>query len=256
MGNHITWEKPLPDATWTDVRIERSSTQLGVYTQIASQAISDSTYFDVNGLTTDWYKIRFFDSVNSVASGYSESLQGTTELVITGQATNDILKRTITGVNILGSLGASGPDTDGNYNLFGMKIHQNVAEATVRQCYNYCTELIGESRMVLTDNNSVRQIEGYITSYAALRILGILAGVSITTHYNYTLGGFNVQKPAVSQIAAMMDLYRDETKRWSKVLLTRGIATTGPTNLSLAIINEQAPQGSGIMIVTFDAVSL
>jgi len=255
MGNHLTWDKPLPDATWTHVRIERSSTENGTYTEIASQAISDSTYFDVNGLSTSWYRIRFYDSSAAVFSDYSDALQGEEDTPITGQTENDILKRTITAVNILGTLGASGPDTSGNYSLFGMSIHQNVAEAIVRQCYDYTTELIGEDAIVETDRNTIRKVSGFVSNYSALRILGILAGVSITTHYNYTSGGLNIQKPAVSQIKAMLDIYSWETRRWSKLLLRRSVVST-PSDVTLSIINEEEPAGSGITYVSYDSPNL
>ncbi len=257
MGNHLTWEKPLPDATWTHVRIERSTTENGSYTEITTgsgQAIADSTYFDVNGTSTSWYKIRFYDSANGVYSDYSAALQGEVDTVLTGQSTNDIFKRTVTAVDVLGTLGASGPSSTGDYTVFGMAINQAVAEAIVRQCYNYTTELVGESRMVSSLGTDVRPINGFISSYSALRILGILAGVSITTHYNYTSGGLNIQKPAVSQIKAMLDLYSWETRRWSKILLTRAHVET-QTDLDMSVINETSNK-SGVTYISYDYPNL
>ena len=257
MGNHITWEKPLPDATWTHVRIERSTSEAGSYTEITTgsgQAIADSTYFDVTGTSSHWYKIRFYDSVNGVYSDYSAALQGEADTVLTGQTTNDIFKRTVSAVDVLGTLGASGPDSSGNYSIFGMSINQAVAEAIVRQCYNYTTELVGEARMVSSVSTDIRPINNFISSYSSLRILGILAGVSITTHYNYTSGGLNIQKPAVSQIKAMLDLYSWETRRWSRILLTRSHVET-QTDLDMDIINETETD-SGITYISYDYPNL
>jgi len=255
MSSYLQWQKPLTQTSWDFVKIEKASSISGSYSEIASVAISISYYFDPYGLTTDYYKIRFFDSTNNVYSDYSDAMPGTPDSTITGQAENDIFKRTLTGINILGTLGASGPDSNGNFTLFGMLIHQNVAESIVRQCYNYTTELVGESTMVLTDNSTVRKVEGFVSNYSALRILGILNGVVITTHFNYTSGGLNIQKPAVSQMKALMDVYSWECRRWQKLLLTRGIVSK-QTDLNMSIINEQEPTGSGITVITFDSVNL
>jgi hypothetical protein len=217
--------------------------------------IAISNFFDINGSATDYYKIRFYDSVALTYSEYSDPLLGVSDINLTGQATNDILSRTITGINILNTLGAIGPDSSGLYLLFGMKVHQNTAEAITRQCYDYCTDLIGESAMVMTDSSSIRKINGFVSNYAALRILAILAGVSITTHFNYTSGGLNIQKPAVSQIAALLAHYSWETRRRQKILLTRGIVGI-QVDLQMDMLNEASPIGSGIQKITFDFPSI
>lgn len=254
MANSLTWEKPLSNAPWTDVKIERSTSQSGSYVEIASVAIATSNYYDVDGTTTDWYKIRFYSSTELAYSVYSDPLQGVSETVLTGQSENDILSRTITGVSVLGSLGALGPDSSGNYELFGMAIHQNVAESLVRQVYNYTTELVGEPKMISTLAADIRQLSGFITSYSALRILGVLSGVAITTHYNYSSGGLNIQKPVVGQMKAMLDLYGWETRRWQKLLLTRSHVGT-QTDLDLSVINETSAD-SGITYVSYDYPNL
>ena len=77
MGVLIRWSIPSdPDVTFDTALIERAGTQTGTYAQIASQAIGDNTYFDKDGTTAYWYKIRFFDSVNTKYSDYTDAIQG------------------------------------------------------------------------------------------------------------------------------------------------------------------------------------
>jgi len=45
---------------------------------LATQTILDRSYYDPNGASTTWYKIQFWDSVNSVASDYSDAFQADT----------------------------------------------------------------------------------------------------------------------------------------------------------------------------------
>jgi hypothetical protein len=250
ISSYLQWKKPLNQTSWNFVKIEKASSITGTYSEIASVAIATSYYFDIYGLSTDYYKIRFFDSVNNVYSNYSDAMLGETDPQLTGQTNNDILKRTLTGVNILGTLGATGPDSTGNFTLFGMTIHQNVAESIVRQCYNYTTELVGEPKMISALATDIRQLSGFITSYSALRILGVLSGVAITTHFNYSSGGLNIQKPVVGQMRAMLDLYAWECRRWQKLLLTRSHVGT-QTDLDLSVINETSAD-SGITYVSYD----
>ena len=77
MGAIIRWRIPdTSEATYDYAYIYRASSSDGTYTNIASQTISDNTYFDVNGSSDYWYKIRFYDSINDVWSDYSVAMQG------------------------------------------------------------------------------------------------------------------------------------------------------------------------------------
>jgi hypothetical protein len=143
-----------------------------------------------------------------------------------------------------------------------MKINQNVAEALVDEAYEYTTELIGETGIAATDSNTVRKVKGFVSRYSALKILGVLNGVAITTHFNYSSGGLNIQKPVIGQMVALMEFYKIETRKWQKLLLSRAIVTTGAvvsagsSDLSLAIPNEQSPEGSGISVIGYDQPNL
>jgi len=77
MGILIRWRIPdTSEVSYNYTYIYRADSELGVYTNIANQAITDNTYFDASGSTTNWYKIRFYDNVNLVWSDYSAAMKG------------------------------------------------------------------------------------------------------------------------------------------------------------------------------------
>jgi len=79
MGILLRWTIPSEaDVTYDKTYIYRADSKTGTYTQIAVQDISDNVYFDKEGTTSHWYKIRYYDSQNDVWSSYSEPLQGGT----------------------------------------------------------------------------------------------------------------------------------------------------------------------------------
>ena len=77
MGNIIKWSVPADCQTTYDVtEILRASSKTGAYNLVSTQSINDNSFFDFNGLNTDWYKVRFYDSTNEVYGDYSEPIQG------------------------------------------------------------------------------------------------------------------------------------------------------------------------------------
>jgi len=76
MGCLLRWKIPDTEATYTLVRIYRATSEAGTYTLLASQTITDNTYYDATGSTTMWYKILFTDGTNN--SAYSDAVQGGT----------------------------------------------------------------------------------------------------------------------------------------------------------------------------------
>ncbi len=104
MAQKITWQEPSED-TVTKVYIYRSATLYGTYSQIAViDATSDgnpksssntwvTTYTDVNGQRTDWYKIRFYDGTN-----FSEYSDPTTSEELVRLCTVDDIKKAINTV--------------------------------------------------------------------------------------------------------------------------------------------------------------
>jgi len=85
MAERVVWKQPDED-TITKVYIYRSNTIYGTYAEIANiDATSDgaaksssntwvTTYTDVTGLRTHWYKVRFYDGTSLLFSEYSEPI--------------------------------------------------------------------------------------------------------------------------------------------------------------------------------------
>jgi hypothetical protein len=75
----LRWTVPESDELdYTHTKIERSTSETGTYTEIASQLISDNTYVDEEGTTSSWYKLRFYNSVSGNYTDYSDPMQGGT----------------------------------------------------------------------------------------------------------------------------------------------------------------------------------
>jgi hypothetical protein len=93
MGQTLEWDKPDPESSYNEVYIYRATSEAGVYTNIAVQAVTDNTYFDINGVPSSWYKIRFYDSAQVIFSDYSLPMQaGDSEGYITVADVRDQLK--------------------------------------------------------------------------------------------------------------------------------------------------------------------
>jgi hypothetical protein len=77
MGVIIRWRLPdTSEATYTHTYIYRATSATGTFTNIASQVVTDNTYFDASGDSSNWYKIRYY--TGSVWSSYSAAMQGGT----------------------------------------------------------------------------------------------------------------------------------------------------------------------------------
>lgn len=79
MGVVLKWRTPdLTEATYDQVLIYRSTSQGGTYVQISTQAATDNTYFDYEGTSSNWYKIRFYQTSTAAYSTFSAPIQGGT----------------------------------------------------------------------------------------------------------------------------------------------------------------------------------
>jgi len=79
MGQLLRWAIPTDsDVSYDTTYVYRASSQSGTYTEITNQAIADNEYFDLDGETSSWYKIRFYDTSETTWSNYSTELQGGT----------------------------------------------------------------------------------------------------------------------------------------------------------------------------------
>lgn len=73
----IKWDLPdTSEVTFDKTYIYRSTSETGSYSDLANQVIADNTYTDMEGSTSNWYKVRFYDSDNTIWSAYSEPTQG------------------------------------------------------------------------------------------------------------------------------------------------------------------------------------
>jgi hypothetical protein len=144
-------------------------------------------------------------------------------------------------------------DVNNNYKIYGMTIPAVTISGQIEASFDYVSELLGDGAMVAPSN--YRKIVGFMADYASLLLLDVMDGLIITTHFNYSSGGLNVQKPAVGQMASLHEKYTKRCNRWRKILLTRAIVAK-PSDLDMFIINEEAPVGSGIELVTYDAPNL
>lgn len=77
IGVYLRWRKAT-GANYTQTEIYRASSEDGNYSLIHTQNYSDTNYYDIDGTTTSWYKIRFVDSVSGKTSDYSDAFQGGT----------------------------------------------------------------------------------------------------------------------------------------------------------------------------------
>lgn len=78
MGNLIKWKTIDSESTYDTARIYRATSEAGSYSLLASQTITDVSYYDPTGTTSHWYKIDFYDTTNSAASSLSSAIQGGT----------------------------------------------------------------------------------------------------------------------------------------------------------------------------------
>lgn len=77
MGVIIKWSIPdTAEVTYDYTEVHRATSENGSYSLIATQAIADNTYFDIDGSSANWYKIRFKDDSESKYSSYSDPIQG------------------------------------------------------------------------------------------------------------------------------------------------------------------------------------
>jgi hypothetical protein len=77
MGVIIKWTVPDTDhASYDKVYIYKATSRDGTYNDLTNQLIADNSYFDIDGSTANWYKVRFYDSDLTTWSDYSEPTQG------------------------------------------------------------------------------------------------------------------------------------------------------------------------------------
>ena len=78
MAITIRWRVPVNDCSYDTTYIYRSTSQGGTYASIASQSIDDNSYCDADGGVNHWYKVRFYNTLTTKWSDYSNPMQGGT----------------------------------------------------------------------------------------------------------------------------------------------------------------------------------
>jgi len=78
MGNLIKWKAIDSEATYNKARVYRSDTREATYTLLATQNITDHSYYDPTGTRSQWYKIDFYDTTTVQASALSDPMKGGT----------------------------------------------------------------------------------------------------------------------------------------------------------------------------------
>ena len=73
----LRWTVPESDEINYDmVHIERATSSSGPFTEIATQAISDNTYVDETGSSSNYYQIRFKNTSTGEYTSYSDVMRG------------------------------------------------------------------------------------------------------------------------------------------------------------------------------------
>lgn len=83
MGNLLLWDESPSDSSWVYTEIYRASTETGTYSKIDTLDINDFTYYDENGASGDYYKIRFTNTDGSLTTDYSDAMQGSIRYLYT-----------------------------------------------------------------------------------------------------------------------------------------------------------------------------
>ena len=70
--NEINWVPPDINLTYNQTLVYKSTSKYGTYSTLVTLSdIRITQYIDTAGTTANWYKIRFYDSTNSIYSAYS-----------------------------------------------------------------------------------------------------------------------------------------------------------------------------------------
>lgn len=93
MGNYLTFQIPTTEASWNYAVIERSVLQSASYSELTSQTITNNTYYDENGTSSHWYRLRFFDSNNLTYGTYSDPFQADNEYYCTAREVASFMGR-------------------------------------------------------------------------------------------------------------------------------------------------------------------
>jgi len=77
MGILLEWQAiSTSESDYDQVAVYRATSEDGTYVHLVTQDISDTTYYDADGTSSSWYKLKWYDSTEAVLSEFSEALKG------------------------------------------------------------------------------------------------------------------------------------------------------------------------------------
>lgn len=76
MGVLLKWRRITTEATYDRVQVFRASGLTAPYDLIHTQTIEDNSFYDPDGSSASWYKIRFIDTLTNNISEFSDPIQG------------------------------------------------------------------------------------------------------------------------------------------------------------------------------------
>lgn len=92
MGVLIVADKPPAGSDYDQWKVYRSTTKTGSYSLVATQNVTDLSYYDVDGTSSSWYKISYYDSDNTVESGLSDPIQGQSTIYTTVEKVRSLIQ--------------------------------------------------------------------------------------------------------------------------------------------------------------------
>jgi len=76
MGVLIIANRPAAGSPYDQWKLYSASSEGGTYSLVATQDLTDLTYYDTSGTSTTWYKISYYDSDGDVESEKSDAIKG------------------------------------------------------------------------------------------------------------------------------------------------------------------------------------
>lgn len=86
MGNYLQFNRPIQDneQAFDKTEIHRGATQTGSFTLLTTIDIEDLDYFDATGASSDWYKVRYKNTISSIFSNFSAPAQSGSQKIYCG----------------------------------------------------------------------------------------------------------------------------------------------------------------------------
>ena len=116
-------------------------------------------------------------------------------------------------------------NADSQYIIYGMKIYDSTMDFSILISYNFLEELIGTRKINLEENRN--RVVACCIDMAAVRVYGMLGGVSIPTHFNYKDYDLTITKNVTPMIEQGLKLHLMSAKQWFKILLSDTWAKVG-----------------------------